>query len=169
MKSTLLACCMAAVLLAGCAKQADLPDIIVGASSKGEFTRFRADLGNRFTAEQLKDFDTAVQELQLDAMNRDIPTAEGREADMLRVANGKTVHAVTLLGWQARKARFLREATEINRMLEHDLMLQADTAATGTPPAVTSRIGSEKELLAQLLGKLTETDRRLADLGRVKP
>jgi hypothetical protein len=160
---------LAGFLLGGCAKPADLPDIIVSASSKEDFTRFRADLGTRFAPEQLKDFDTATQELQLDAMNRDIPTAEGREADMLRVANGKTVHAVTLLGWQARKARFLREAAEINRMLEHDLKLQADTAATGTPPAVTSRIGSEKQLLAQLQGKLAETDRRLAELSQTKP
>src|SRR2546422_937713 len=107
-------------LAAGCAKPPDLPDIPVSATSKEEFTRFRANLGARFTPEQLKDFDTATQELQLDAMNRDIATAAGREEDMVHVANGKTVHAVTLLGWQARKVRFLREIAEINRMIAHD-------------------------------------------------
>lgn len=160
---------LAGFLVAGCAKQADLPDVIVGAASKEDFTRFRTDLGARFAAEQLKEFDTAVQELQLDAMNRDIPTAEGREADMLRVANGKAVRAVVLLGWQVRKARFLREIAELDRMLQHDLKLQAETAAAGTPESVTRRIGSEKEVLDQLHRKLVETETRLAELARPKP
>lgn len=148
---------------AGCTKQADLPDIIVSAASKEEFTSFRADLGMRFTAEQLKDFDTATQELQLDAMNRDVATAAGREADMLRVAHGKTVHTVTLLGWQARKARFLREIAEITRMIDHDEQQAARTADTGTPESVTRRLGSEKEVLAKLRGNLADTDHHLAD------
>ncbi|MBI2814280.1 MAG: hypothetical protein HYX71_08345 [Opitutae bacterium] len=153
------------VLLAGCAKQADLPDLTVSAASPGEFARFRADLGTRFPAEQLKDFDTATQELQLDAMNRDIPTAAGREADMLIVARGKTVRAVTLLGWQARKARFLREIADMTKMLENDLTLQAKTAATGTPEFVTRRLGSEREVLAKLQASLAATESRLAALG----
>ncbi len=152
-------------LLAGCAKQADLPDITVSATSPSEFTRFRADLGTRFTPEQLKDFDTATQELQLDAMNRDIATAAGREEDMVKVANGKTVHAVVLLGWQARKARFSREVDEITKMLDHDEQQVAWTAALGTPESVTRRIGSEKEVLAKLQQNLAETDRHLAELS----
>jgi hypothetical protein len=153
-------------LLAGCAKQAALPDTVVHAASPGEFARFRADLGTRFPPEQLQDFDTAGQELQLDAMHRDIATAAGREADMLAAVNGQTVHAVTLLGWQARKARFLRELAEITRMLEHDLK-QAEKA----PPSesLTRRIGSEKDVQAKLQRNLAETDRRLAELGATNP
>lgn len=148
-------------LLAGCAKPVPLPDVVVSAATKEEFTRFNADLGQRFPPEQLQDFATAVQELQLDAMHRDIATAAGREADMLATVNGKTVHAVTLLGWQARKARFLRELAEITRMLEHDLK-QAEKA----PPSdsLTRRIGSEKDVQAKLQASLAETDRRLAQL-----
>ena len=154
-------------LLAGCTKQAELPDITVNAASAGEFARFRADLGTRFTAEQLKGFDTATQELQLDAMNRDIPTAAGRELDMLAIANGKTVHAVTLLGWQARKTRFLREITEITRMIEHDEHQAAKTAPTGTPESVTRRLGSEKEVLAKLQHNLAATESRLVALTKL--
>jgi hypothetical protein len=157
------------VSLAGCAKPADLPDVTVSASSQDDFARFRAELGARFAAEQLKEFDTAVQELQLDGMNRDIPTAEGREADMRRVVNGQPVRTVILLGWQARKARFLREIAEMNRMFEHDKELQAKTAAAGTPEAVTRRLGSEQEVLDQLHRKLAETETRLAGLSAAKP
>ena len=172
MKSSLLTCFVVAVSLAslgGCAKPANLSEITVNAASKEDFTRFRADLGARFAAEQLKEFDTATQELQLDAMNRDVATAEAREKDMLGVVDGKSVHTVVLLGWQARKARFLREIAELDRMLKHDLELQAKTAATGTPPAVTQRIGSEKEILDQLHRKLAETESRLAELGQSRP
>lgn len=163
---------LAVVILAGfagCARPVDLPDITVSAATKEDFTRFRADLGTRFPAERLKEFDTATQELQLDAMHRDVATAAGRELDMLGVAHGKTVGAVVLLGWQARKARFLREIAELDRMLRHDLEVQARTAATGTPPAVIQRIGSEKEVLDQLHRKLAETETRLAELARTGP
>jgi len=148
-------------LLAGCAKPVPLPDVIIPAATKEDFTRFNADLGKRYPPEQLQDFDTAVQELQLDAMHRDFATAAGREADMLTAVNGRTVHTVTLLGWQARKARFLRELAEITRMLEHDLKL-----AEKAPPsdALSRRIGSEQEVQAKLQRLLAETDRRLAEL-----
>lgn len=155
-------------VFAGCAKQTDLPDITITASSPADFTRFRTDLGARFPAERLKEFDTAVQELRLDAMYRDVTTTEARELDMLGVVNGKTVQTVVLLGWQARKARFLREIAELDRMLRHDLQQQQRTAATGTPASVLSRIGSEQELLTKLQGNLAETERRLAELGTAK-
>jgi hypothetical protein len=151
-------------LVAGCAKPKALPDVIVTATSPAEFTRFRADLETRFTPEQLKEFDTATLELQLDAMNRDVPTAAGRVADMVRLANGKTIREVTLIGWRARKARLLRETAEINRMLAHDLKQAEKTAATGTPESITRRIGSEKEVLAKLQANLAATERRLAEL-----
>lgn len=153
--------CLLLALLAGCAKPVALPDVVVTAATKEDFTRFNADLGRRFPPEQLQDFDTAVQELQLDAMHRDIATAAGREADMLAVVHGRTVQAVTLLGWQARQARFLRELAEITRMLEHDQKL-----AEKAPPsdALARRIGSEKDVQAKLQRHLAETDRRLAEL-----
>lgn len=163
---------MAALVLgvfAGCSKQADLPDLVVVASSKEEFTHFRAGLGTRFPADRLKDFDVATRELQLDAMNRDIATPEAREADMRRAIDGKTVHSATLLGWGARKARFLREIAEITRMLEHDLALQAKSAAVGTPESVLRRIGSEREILAKLQLNLAETERRLAAWAEPRP
>lgn len=155
--------------LAGCAKQATLPDITVSAASPEDFARFRADLGTRFPPEQLKDLDTATQELQLDAMNRDVATAAGREADMLAVANGKPVRAVVLLGWQARKARFLRETADLTKMLEHDQQLAQQTAAAGTPQTVTTRIASEQDVIAKLQRNLAETESRLAEMSQAKP
>jgi hypothetical protein len=147
--------------LAGCAKKADLPDVVVSAGTREEFTWFRTELGAQFSESRLKDFDVALRELQLDAMNREIVTAAAREADMLSAADGKTVHAVTMLGWTARKARFLREITEIKRMLEHDLK-QPQTEG------VLRRIGSEKEVLAQLETNLAETERHLAELAAIR-
>lgn len=145
-------------LLAGCAKQMALPDVIVVASSPSEFTRFHAELVATHGAASLAEFDTAIQELRLDAMARDIVSADAREADMLRAVNGKTVHAVTLLGWGARKARFLREIADLEKMLARDQALPSS-------PAVERRIGSEREVLAQLRGKLDETERRLISLA----
>ena len=149
--------------LGGCAKAPDLPEVVVDGGTPGDFTRFRTELGARFPAARLEEFDTAIKELQLDAMQRFATTAE-READMLRVAHGKSVHAVTVLGWEARRARFLREIAELDAMLQRDLAQQARTAATGTPDAVLRRISSEREVLEQLHGNLAATDARLAVL-----
>lgn len=155
-------------LLGGCAKPPDLPDVPVIAATPSDFTRFRTELGARFPANRLADFDTAIKELQLDAMQR-FATAAEREADMLRIANGKSVYAVTVLGWQARRARFLREIAELDGMLQRDLAHQARTASTGTPDAVLRRIGSEREVLEQLHGNLAATDARLASLAGPAP
>jgi hypothetical protein len=161
-----LAVILSLVLLGGCAKPVALGDITVSAATKADFTRFNAELGSRFPPEQLQAFDTAVQELQLDAMHRDIATAAGREADMLAAVNGQTVRAVTLLGWQARKSRFSRELAEITRMLGHDLK----QAELKTPSdSLTRRIGSEKDIQAKLQRHLAETDRRLAELITTNP
>lgn len=152
------------LLVASCAKPPDLADTVITATSREDFTRFRAELGTRFPADRLKDFDIATRELQLDAMNRGIASADAREMEMLRAANGKTVQAVTVLGWGARKARFLREIGDITTMLERDLALQAKSSAAGTPAAITRRIGSEKEVLAQLQRQLAETEAHLAEM-----
>jgi hypothetical protein len=142
-------------------------DIIVSAASASEFAQFRKDLGTRFTPEQLQDLDTAVLELQLDAMHRNIATSAGREADMLAVANRKTVPAVVLLGWRARKARLLREIPEARQLLDHDAEEAAKTAATGTPESVTRRLNSEKEVLAKLKRDFADTNRHLTELAEV--
>ncbi len=149
--------CLLSLALAACAPRADLPDLVVAASSREECARFKSELTAQFPADRLKDFETATRELQLDAMNRDIASAEAREADMLRAIHGKTVGAVVVLGWGARKARFQREIAEISRMLEHDLKLVQTEA-------VARRVGSEKEVLAQLERNLAETERRLGEL-----
>ncbi len=151
----------------GCAKPVALPDLTVDAASPADFTRFRADLATRFPAAELRDFDTAIKELQLDAMERFDTSAE-READMLRAAHGQTVRAVTILGWQARRARFRRETAQLDRMLERDLREQARTAATGTPDSVTRRIASEREVLGQLHANLAATEQQLAAWGGTK-
>jgi hypothetical protein len=153
--------------LGGCAKAPDLPDVPVSAATPSDFTRFRTELGGRFPADRLTDFDTAIKELQLDAMQR-LATAAEREADMLRVAHGKSVHAVTLLGWQARRARFLREIAELDAMLQRDLQQKEKNAATGTPSSVLDRIASERQVLDQLHTNLAATDRRLAELGHAR-
>ena len=151
-------------VLVGCAKKIDLPDITVRAADIGEFSRFRAELGEQFPAAQLLAFDTATQELKLDAMNREIASAEGRESDMLAVINAKSVHAATLLGWQARRARFLRETALINGLLENELKLRRNAGADGPSSANLARIQTEKNLLTQLEANTADTEQRLVEL-----
>ena len=142
-------------------------EIIVSAASAAEFARFRADLGTRFPPEQLQDFDTALQELQLEAMHRGKATAAEREADLLAVINRKTFPEVVLRGWRARRVRILAEFPEARRLIDQDTAEAARTAATGTPAALTSRLASEKQALDQLRRDRDDTLRRLKELAHV--
>jgi hypothetical protein len=151
--------------LGGCAKPKNLPEITVRATHAGELTDFRTELGERFTPEQLQPLDTAIQELKLDAMNRGIATADAREQDMLAVINSKTVHEAELLGWKARRERLHREIAQMTVLLEHNLKLQQQTAATGTPESVTTHLQNVQEILARLHRDLTDTDQKLTAWG----
>jgi hypothetical protein len=152
-------------LFGGCAKPKDLPELTVRSTDAGELAAFKSELGARFTAEQLKPLDTALQELQLDAMNRGVAAAEDREQAMLNAVNGKSVHEALVLGWQARRNRFLHEISLITGLLDGDLQLQQKTAATGTSQSVLDRIRTEQGLLAQLQANLAATERQLTDWG----
>ncbi len=149
----------------GCAKPPPLPEIAVRAATADDLAGFRADLGNRFAAEQLQPFDTALQELKLDAMNRGVATADARELDMQAVVNGKTVRETLILGWQARRARLLRESAQLAGMLEPDLRLRQQTAARGTPESITTRIQNEQDILGRLQRDLTDAESRLTAWG----
>jgi hypothetical protein len=151
--------------LGGCAKPRDLPEITVRASTAGELAAFRSELAARFSPEQLSPLDTALQELQLDAMNRNVPTAEAREQDMLSAVNGQSVHAALVLGWQARRHRLLREIAFMSGQVEHNLKLQQQTVATGTPESVLTHLHNAQDILARLHRDLTATERRLTEWG----
>ena len=160
--------CLFVVVLAGffasCAKPA-LPDLVVRASSSGDLVSFRSDLGVRFTADEIALFDTALQELQLEAMNRNVSPAAAREADMRSVVDGQTVHATLILGWQARRQRIVEEIATFTAMRDHDLKLQQDTAATGTSQTILNRLKNEMDILARLGRDLADTDQRLTTWG----
>ncbi len=147
--------------LIGCTKP-DLPSTVVRAGSEEELTAFRADLASRFGTKALAAYDVAIQELQLAGMDRGVAAAADRAAAMREAINGKTVRAVEILGWQARRTRLQTEIKDFAGMLERDLALKEKTAATGTPPAVIHRIENEQDILAKLRRLLGEAEEKLA-------
>jgi hypothetical protein len=140
-------------------------NLIVSAASADEFAKFRADLGTRFAPEQLQDFDVAIEELKLDATNRNVTTDAGREADMLAVVNRKIFPDVVLLGWRARKARLIRGIPEAIRLVNEDTAEAAKAAASGTPADVTRRLATEKEALAKLRCDRDDAIRRVTEMA----
>lgn len=144
--------------LGGCAKPVALADTVVRAATPEEWTECRADLGNRFSAEQLQPLETALLELKLDAMNRDIKSAEAREAQVRSVIHAQTVRQVETLGWQARHRRILSEIEYLEGLLANDLKAQQ----TSTSTTLATHIQNEQEILARLRRDLAATARQLA-------
>lgn len=150
--------------LAGCTKP-DLANTIVRAGSDEELTALRAEIADRFGVAALAAYDVALQELQLASMDRGVASAADRAAAMRAAVNGKSVRAVEILGWQARRTRLLAEIEDFSGMLERDLALREKTAATGTPQAVTHRIENEQDILAKLHRLLAAADEKLTAWG----
>lgn len=157
---------LAAALLAGCAKPV-LPDTIVRAGTEQELTAFRAELAGRYVAPELAVFDTALQELQLAGMDRH-PTAAARATAMREQVNGRTVRAVEILGWQARRARFHSEIAGMLPTLEHDLRTREREGAA-TPANVLTRIRNVEDILKEIRRHIAETEAQLAALGAPLP
>lgn len=154
----LLALC--SLCLAGCGDH-DLASSTIHAASEEEMASGRADLARRFGPEALAAYDVAIQELQLAGMDRGVAAAADRAAAMRDAVNGKTVRAVEILGWQARRTRLQGEIKEFAALLEHDLALREKTAATGTSQTVIHRIENEQDILAKLRRLLGEAEQRL--------
>ena len=155
-------------LLAGCSRPPELADTVIRAASAEELAAFRSGLAERFPADQLQPFDTALQELNLAALS-DVPTAEARDVRTRAAVNGRTFRAAVLLGWQARRTRLLGETALVSGLLERALRQKERTAATGTPLSVTHDIENEQDILTRLRDDLAETDRRLTGLAAAKP
>ncbi len=144
---------------AGCARP-DLPSTVVRAAGAEELTAFRAELGQRFAAEALADFDTAIQELQLAGMDTGLATAEDRARAMLGQVHGRTVRAVEVAGWRARRARLGAEIASLEKTLEADLRVRAEKGAA-TSLTVANRIQNVEDILAKLRSLAADADRRL--------
>ncbi|MBA4137306.1 MAG: hypothetical protein C0518_08325 [Opitutus sp.] len=147
------------VVLLGCAKP-DLPATTVRAGSTEELAAFRADLGQDFSPAQLASIDTALQELQLAGMDRGLASAAARAAAMRETVHGKTVRAVEILGWQARRTRLLSEITQMSATLDADLKTRERLGAA-TALTVTNRIQNVQDILVKLRRLLAETEQQL--------
>jgi hypothetical protein len=147
-------------LLVACGRTPALPETPIRAGSDRELKQFRDELGTRFPAGELAAFDTALQEIRLEALNRDVSPAAAREDYLRQAINGKTVGEVTRRGWEARRTRFQAEMTYLRGLLEQDLARQQKTPTDN----LASRISSAREVLARLERDLQATEAQLAAL-----
>lgn len=145
---------------AGCARP-DLPETPVRAGTAEELAAFRAELGQRFAAERLEPFDTAVQELQLAGMDTGLATAAERAAAMRAQVDGRAVRVVEVAGWRARRTRLQAEIASLEKTLAADLRIRAEKGSA-TSLTVVNRIQNVEDILAKLRGLLAEAERRLA-------
>lgn len=150
------------LILLGCAKP-DLPHTPVRAATAEEFAACRAELVDRHGAAALAPFDTAVQELQLAAMDQ-FPSAADRAAAMRRSIDGRTVREAEIRGWQARHARLHAESVPLEKTLEQDLRTQAQRG-TDTSTTVLNRIQNVQDILAKLRRLRAEAEQQLAHWG----
>ena len=133
----------------------------VNAVSADSFANFRTMLGSDFAADQLKDFDTAIQELKLDAMNHGVAGVAAREEKVLALMNGKSVREIEVLGWQARHRRLNAELADMEQRLTHDRALQAKAVSADSVKYFSNLISNEQDLVAQSKRNIAATEAKL--------
>jgi hypothetical protein len=150
--------------LCGCGA-AVLEDLKVEAASVESFQSFRQNLARRYSADQLAPFDTAVQELKLEAMNSGVAGAKTREEKVLQNIHQKRVREVTILGWQARHSRLTAELTDMRSRFERDSKLQEKAQTEDSRKFFSNLLQNERDLIAQLERDLRATEERLREWG----
>ena len=158
---TLKSCvfCATLALLAGCSKPAP-QDRIVKADSPEQFDQWRSDREDWSSQEQ-QDFDTAIQEIKLDAMNKSAGTIDSRESAMCEAVNGKTVRAVEILGWHDRRDRLEREKNDVETRYAHDSKLKAREDQTDRAQALATTTRNEQAIIAKNTGLIADVDAKL--------
>ncbi|PTY02682.1 hypothetical protein DB347_23505 [Opitutaceae bacterium EW11] len=154
--------------LSGCSKKS-LMDRSIPAVSAEEIAVFRAELGEEFPAAELKDFDTALQELKLEAMNNGVSGVAQREERMRAAVNGKTVREALVLGWQARHVRVARELEDMSGRLEHDRQLKDRPGSADSSRFLSNLVANEQDIVAQLKRQLDDADEHLVRWGASAP
>lgn len=145
--------------LTGCSKPAP-QDRLVKADSPQQFEQWRSDREDWSSQEQ-QDFDTAIQEIKLDAMTKSAGTMDSREAQMCDVVKGKTVRAVEILGWHDRRDRLEREKNDMETRLAHDSGLKVREDQTERAQALASITRNEREIIAKNTGLINDVDAKL--------
>ncbi|HEY9154057.1 MAG TPA: hypothetical protein VIM69_02930 [Opitutaceae bacterium] len=146
-------------LLAGCSKPAP-QDRLVKADSPDQFDQWRSDRDDWSPQEQ-QDFDTAIQEIKLDVMNKSAGTMDSREAAMLQIVNGKSVRAVELVGWHDRRDRLEREKKDVETRYAHDSTLKAREDQPDRAQALETTTRNEQAIIAKNTGLIADVDAKL--------
>ena len=148
-----------AALFAACSKPAP-QDRIVKADTAYQFDQWRTDRDDWSPREQ-QDFDTAIQEIKLDVMNKSAGTMDSRESAMLEIVKGKTVRAVDIIGWHDRRDRLDREKKDMETRYAHDskLAVREDQADRAQTLAAITR--NQQAIIAKNTGLIADVDAKL--------
>lgn len=145
----------------GCAPRKAI-DGPVAARSAEEFAAFRDALNGAVPLPTLEAFDTAVQELKLEAMSNGVSGVGAREERVRQTVNGKSLQVVLTLGWKARAARLQRELKDMTDRYEHDRELLNRAGGSASSQHLANLTANEQDIIAQLKHQLADTEQKLS-------
>ncbi len=154
--------------LLGCSQKAVLERTVSGGSTE-LLAEFLEDLRPAWSGEEHALFETALQELKLQAMNAGVSGVQAREDQMRTAINGRTVREVLVLGWQARWLRFTRELEDMTARLERDSALQVKAKTPESVRFFDNLISNERDLIVQMKAGRADAEAKLAAWGADRP
>jgi hypothetical protein len=167
--SALLLLAVAIAAVAGC-ERADPHASLVEATSGSGLGRWRIQAGERFTREEWREFDAALQELRLRVMaERQASGSEAVQEAMCSRINGLTFREVLVLGHEATLLRLRPVRDELKRAVDTNALLVTKPGDRASASYLENLSARQTERLEKIDAEIALARRRLVELGAAKP
>lgn len=170
MKPRILVVVICAALVLGACGRTEPLATPVSATSMSGLGRWRIKQANRFTLEEWREFDAALQEIRLRVMaDREASGSEAVEEAMCARINGRSVREVLVLGYEGRFARLQPVRDELKRSLEGNALLVTKPGDRASASYLDTLRGRQEEQLRKTEAEIAVAVQRLEALGARAP
>lgn len=155
--------------LAGC-QRGDPQLALVEAHNVRALDLWRVKARTRYTQEQWKEFDAALQEVRLKVMaDREATGKEAIEEAMCARINGHPYRDVLALGYEAKLSRLWPTQDELRKAIDGNMQLVTKPGDTAGARYLESLRERQEERLRKVDTEIAATEARMKELGKTLP
>lgn len=152
--------------LVGACSRGDPHAAPIGAADRGALAKWRMIAADRFTREEWREFEAALQELRLQVMaHREATGSEAIDDAVCRRIDGRTFREVLVLGCESKLERLEPVRNELKTALDTNALLVTQPGDREAQKHLEGFRQRQGERLAKLDAELSAAEERLAALG----
>lgn len=154
--------------LAGC-QRGDPLDTKVGAATPLSFQQWRADVIQRLTTNQVRDLDTAVQEIRYKIMADGYSGTDPVNEVFRDRVTGKTLRQLVEMGYTAKIDRIEHDHAALSNFINQNAQLVTRPGDLASADYLADRRRQQEDRLRKMEDELEETRKQMKDFGLTPP